>query len=185
MRVIAGLYKGRPLETVSGLGTRPTTDRVKEALFSILHPHLQDASFLDLFAGSGQIGMEAFSRGASEVVFVEEDPRVTKVIKKNLATLGLTAEVYTKDVFFALTVFSKKNRAFDLIFCDPPYDRGLSPHVLSFLGEKGLVAKEGLVIFEHGRKEEIPREVWNLLQVRQIRYGDTILSFYRLKEDIE
>ncbi|NLM26140.1 MAG: 16S rRNA (guanine(966)-N(2))-methyltransferase RsmD [Firmicutes bacterium] len=183
MRVIAGAAKGHRLTSVPGLKTRPTTDRVKESLFNILGQQVVDASFLDLFAGSGGIGIEALSRGAKEVVFIDHHKKCGEVIKANLAKTKLQGEVYVRDVFSALDILGRKQRRFDIIFLDPPYNQGVILPVLEKISINWLLAENGLIVVEHGRKEEIKPSVLNFNSVRTEQYSDTNLSFYRYKEE--
>lgn len=185
MRVIGGKAKGRRLASVSGSKTRPTADRIKESLFNIIANEVANVDFLDLFAGNGGIGIEALSRGAGQVVFIDKNRHCTKMIKTNLNTteLGDRAEVYTNDVIRALSVLERKGRIFDVVFIDPPYNQGYIEKTLSALSEYKLVKKDGLVITELSNKEDIPDSVLNLFLTRNENYGDTILGFYRNKED--
>lgn len=183
MRVISGKSRGMKLESVPGMGTRPTTDRVKESLFSMIQPLLDEARFLDLFAGNGGIGIEALSRNAECAVFVEANFRCTKTIKANLEKTRLCGEVYTNDVFRAISILSRKGREFDIIFLDPPYNQGLTYKTLLALSEHNILRTNGLVIAEYGRKEEIPDQLSNFRQVRKESYGDTVISFFKLEED--
>ncbi len=181
MRVIAGKERGRRLQTVSGVNTRPTTDRVKEALFNIIGNSIYDASFLDLFAGNGGIGIEALSRGAKMAVFVEKSRLCTKTIKLNLTITSFLdrSEVITKDVISGLKLLGSRDKNFDFIFLDPPYGHGLIEQTLHSIGKYGLLTRNGLVVCEYSTKEEIPKLVLNLSRVRTENYGDTALGFYR------
>ena len=143
MRVIGGSRKRMPLETIKGMETRPTTDRIKETLFNMLQPEIYQCRFLDLFAGSGQMGIEALSRGAREAVFVEKNPAAARCIKRNLAFTRLeeTGRLYTRDVMDFLQ-HPGGEEPFDLIFLDPPYDKGLEEkafeHILRGLKIQGV-----------------------------------------------
>lgn len=156
MRVIAGKAKRLKLVTIEGNDTRPTTDRVKETLFNILQPDLPGCRFLDLFAGSGAIGIEALSRGAKEAVFVENGRRVLNCIKDNLQTTRLfsQARVMECDVLSALTRLEREKEPFDIIFMDPPYDRGLEQQVLTALRQSCLVTEDTLIIVEASLETE-------------------------------
>ena len=150
MRVIAGTAKRLPLKTVPGDGTRPTTDRIKETLFNMIQHELYETRFLDLFAGSGGIGIEALSRGASKAVFVENNREAVRCIKANLKCtrfLG-SAEVLAVDVKQAVKRLEKDNRHFDIIFMDPPYRKGLEEDILSLLIPSSVVHKGTLLIAE-------------------------------------
>lgn len=187
MRVIAGTAKGRRLKTVKGMTTRPTADRVKESLFNIIREKLEGNSLLDLYAGTGNIGIEALSRGVTSAVFVERDKQAVKVLRENLQVTSFqqNVEVYQQDVMIALDIFGKKKRAFDLIFLDPPYYEGLEEKTLTRIFLNKVLAPEGLVIIEHSRKNNLPSTVASLQLIRTEIYGDTAISFYRIREDEE
>ncbi|OAT81833.1 16S rRNA (guanine(966)-N(2))-methyltransferase RsmD [Desulfotomaculum copahuensis] len=179
MRVIAGTARGRRLKAPRGWPGRPTADRVKEALFNILAARVPGSSFLDLFAGTGNVGIEALSRGAERAVFVEKDGRAVRAIEENLAATGLEgrAQVLKRDMPAALAEMAGRN-CFDLIFVDPPYGRALEKKALDLIGGNGLLASGGWVIVESGKREILPREAAGLILFRQERYGDTMLSLY-------
>ncbi len=149
MRVIAGTAKRLPLKTVPGDGTRPTTDRIKETLFNMMQNEVYDARFLDLFAGSGGIGIEALSRGAKKAVFVEKDRRAAACIRQNLTFTRLAdrGELLQMDVMSALSRLSG-GEPFDLVFMDPPYHDGWEERVLTFLAGSGLLHEDSVVIVE-------------------------------------
>ena len=149
MRVIAGTARSLPLQTVEGLDTRPTTDRIKETLFNMIGPLVADARFLDLFSGSGGIGIEALSRGAKEAVFVEKNPRACSCIRRNLSftKLDKRGRLLGMDVLQAL-VRLEGEEAFDLIFMDPPYGKGLERLALGKLSQSTLVGEDTMLIIE-------------------------------------
>lgn len=149
MRVIAGSAKRLQLKTVPGFDTRPTTDRIKETLFNMIAPWIPGSSFLDLFAGSGGIGIEALSRGAKEAVFVEKNPKAVSCIKDNLTHTKLDdkASVITSDVLSALNRLNG-HKEFDYIFMDPPYDQLLEKAVLEYLANSNLLYRDAVIIVE-------------------------------------
>lgn len=149
MRVIAGKARRLPLKTVSGLDTRPTTDRIKETLFNILQPELCDCRFLDLFAGSGGIGIEALSRGASYAAFVEKNPKACACIAENLEFTRLKefSRLLKTDVLQGLAMLERE-KPFDIIFMDPPYGKELERQALEYLSESSLVTKQTIIIVE-------------------------------------
>lgn len=149
MRVIAGSAKRLPLKTLEGMDTRPTTDRIKETLFNMLAPYIYDCSFLDLFAGSGGIGIEALSRGAGEAVFVEKNGKAMACIKENLKFTKLEKKAMTihSDVMEALYRLEGEKQ-FDFIFMDPPYHQELEKKVLEYLIDSSLLAEEGVIVIE-------------------------------------
>jgi 16S rRNA (guanine(966)-N(2))-methyltransferase RsmD len=184
MRVIAGKAKGRNLKYPKGVPTRhlrPLTGQVKEALFNILGVRAAGASFLDLFAGTGSVGIEALSRGAKLVIFVERDRRTVNVIRENLRLTELhdQAEVYSIGVLKAVEILNSKKAKFDIIFIGAPYDDPALEKTLKKLGELNLLREEGTVIAEHRKKHELECEYGVLSKFREARYGDTVLSFYK------
>lgn len=187
MRVIAGTVRGHRLKAPRGWPGRPTADRVKEALFNILAARLPGSSFLDLFAGTGNVGIEALSRGAARAVFVEKDVRAVHTIGENLAATGFEgrAQVLKRDMAVAIRELAGREH-FDLIFVDPPYGQALERAALDLIGAYGLPASAGWVVVESSKREILPREANGLTLFRQERYGDTLLSFYKpgLESDI-
>lgn len=150
MRVIAGKAKRIKLKTPQGYDTRPTTDRIKETLFNILNPYLADVNFLDLFSGSGAIGIEALSRGANSAVFVENDKAAINCIKANLklTKLEAQAELYFMSVFEAIKTLQLKGKVFDLVFMDPPYNIGLERDILLSLENSNIIARDTIIVVE-------------------------------------
>lgn len=155
MRVIAGTAKRLQLKTLEGLDTRPTTDRIKETLFNMIDPWIADCDFLDLFAGSGGIGIEALSRGAREVVFVEKNPRAMAIVKENLkhTRLEKNAVTYQMDVCAALKKLDGSKK-FDYIFMDPPYNCLLEKLVLEEVSRMDILKKDGMIIIEASLETE-------------------------------
>lgn len=153
MRVIAGSAKRLQLKSVDGFDTRPTTDRIKETLFNMISPTIYDSVFLDLFSGSGAIGIEALSRGAKEAVFVENNTKAMSCIKENLNFTHLEhkAMTMTRDVMTALYQL-EGDKSFDFIFMDPPYNKGLEGQVLRYLSASGLVYEDTVIIVEASRE---------------------------------
>lgn len=149
MRVIAGSAKRTQLKTIEGLGTRPTTDRIKETLFNMIAPYLYDCMFLDLFAGSGAIGIEALSRGAMEAVFVENNPKAMGCVKENLKKTHLESKGMTMSVDVMTALYKLEGeKQFDYIFMDPPYGQEWEKKVLTYLADSDLIADRGVVIVE-------------------------------------
>jgi len=181
LRVIAGSARGRRLKTPRGRLIRPTLERVKESLFNILNPGVTGCVFLDLFAGSGNVGIEALSRGCARAFFVDNDRRAILCIKENLETLGLAerAEIYKMDVLKSLDLFKKREIIFDIIFIDPPYFKQYEAKTLSKINENGLLGKGGTIVVESSKKIFLPLRIGDLFNTRRAEYGDTALSFYR------
>ncbi|HZS48131.1 MAG TPA: 16S rRNA (guanine(966)-N(2))-methyltransferase RsmD [Blastocatellia bacterium] len=185
MRVIAGKYKGRRLKTLDGLNVRPTSDRLRETLFNIIGNRVEDRRFLDLCAGSGAIGIEALSRGATEVTFVEQARRAHQVISDNLRSLGIDGGVHVvnRDAMTALKYFATHEIKFDVIYLDPPYDSELYSQVLHLIGNRDLLNDDGIIIAEHRRNNDLQERFGNLVRYRKLTQGDSCLSFYRAESD--
>lgn len=188
MRVIAGKFRSRQLKSLKSAALRPTSDRLRETLFNILGDLVVGSRFIDAFAGTGAVGIEALSRGAKEVIFIEKHPATAAVIKKNLESLQIDKEegrVLPIDVLHALKMLADEGATSrevpDILFLDPPYDRDAEyDRVLSFVGSATLLNEDALVIAEHRRNAALPQTVENLQSVRVLRQGDATLSFYRL-----
>lgn len=186
MRVIAGTYRSRILKSLKGLALRPTSDRLRETLFNVLGAGVAGSRFVDLFAGTGAIGIEALSRGAAEVVFIENHPPAVTLIRRNLASLGIRSgfTVLSADAFRGLGMLASRkdaaHRGFDYVFLDPPYAAAKDyARVLEFLGTADLLVSGGIVIAEHHRKFDLPEEAGALRRFRVLKQGDAALSFYR------
>ena len=183
MRIIAGKFRSRTLEAPAGLATRPTSDRLRETLFNVLAPRIEGAVFLDLYAGSGAVGIEAISRGATCVVFVERAEAALKVLRKNLDGLGIKAGFRIQAGSagaFLRRVEAGHGTGFDLVFLDPPYDATEEyTSTLGLLGRLGgLLAQGAVVIAEHRRKEKLVDRYGALERTRLLEQGDAALSFY-------
>lgn len=181
MRVIAGQAKGRRLRTPKGRELRPTADRVKEALFNILPRDLTGRRVLDLFAGTGNLGLEALSRGAASAVLIDIARPATSVIEENVLALGFGAgaRVITAPVFKAVRTLARRGEKFDLILLDPPYERGLAGETLKEIAKEGLLDEAGIVVAEHSVRDRLDERYGALALSDRRRYGDTELSFFR------
>jgi 16S rRNA (guanine966-N2)-methyltransferase len=178
MRIIAGEFRSRRLKTLPGLETRPTPDRLRETLFNVLAPRLADTIFLDAYAGTGAVGIEALSRGARRAIFVEKNRAAVAVIRDNLAALGLDsrAEVYTGKAVAVL-----ERAPADIVFLDPPYEKELEYEAaLTALGASG----SKLVIAQHASRFELKPEYGALARYRVLKQGDNSLSFYQNVESV-
>jgi 16S rRNA (guanine966-N2)-methyltransferase len=183
MRVIAGKYRSRRLKGPGAMRVRPTSDRLRETLFNILGPSIADSYFVDLFAGTGAVGIEAISRGARDVFFVESSAKAARLVRDNLASLEIRtgAEVIEADAIRGLERLAARRLIADFIFLDPPYEKADEySEVLEFLDASHLIAPRGIVIVEHFSKMELPQRLDRLECTREIEQGDTLLSFYRL-----
>ena len=186
MRVIAGKARSLRLKTIEGMETRPTTDRIKETLFNMLQPEILDCSFLDLFAGSGAIGIEALSRGADFCVFVEQQRKAADCIRENLnfTRLAGQAHVFVQDVAAAVKKMDGES-PFQCIFMDPPYDKGLELQVLEVLRDTSLVDEDTLIIVEAsltGIVEEAEQMGYEL--VKEKRYKTNRHLFFKKGEEV-
>jgi 16S rRNA (guanine(966)-N(2))-methyltransferase RsmD len=186
MRVIAGKFRSRSLKSLKGLALRPTSDRLRETLFNVLADRVPDARFVDAFAGTGAVGIEALSRGAREVIFIENHAPAAALIRKNLQTLGIQslASVLVLDALRGLERLVANpptaSSLVDIVYLDPPYAAAQEyRRVLTFLGAAPFLADGSLVIAEHRSSVEQPETFGSLLRVRALRQGDATLSFYR------
>ena len=188
MRIIAGQYRSRPLKSLPGLDLRPTSDRLRETLFNMLASSstLEGSVWLDLFAGTGAVGIEALSRGAKQVYFVESERKHARLLRENLAGLkiGDGFEVYESDVASALRGLNAAGVTCDFCFLDPPYQmRGAYERTLEFLGESRLVGPSSIVIAEHEKKFDPGEEFGALARYRKIVQGDAALSLFRVTDN--
>lgn len=180
MRIIAGKAKGKKLKAPPGLNTRPITDMIKEALFNIWGPKITGARFLDLFAGSGSVGIEALSRGAAEVLFVDKAAPAVRVIRENLSHCGFMEhyQVYQADVFRVLTSLGKQGEKFDLIYIDPPFDQiELFNQVMAVINDIDIMAPNAELVLRTPRKMDMIS--WpNLIKFQLRSYGESSLHYY-------
>lgn len=179
MRVISGRFKGRVLKAPTWEGLRPTSDRLRETLFNVIAPRIRDARVLDVYAGTGAVGIEALSRGAAHVTFVESDRRAQALIAGNLARCGI-ADGYAIIRASAARALDALRRSpsftpFDIILLDPPYDRAAAE---ALTGVEALLATDGLVVFEHARRTSVPQVLGQLALTRDLISGDSALAFY-------
>lgn len=177
MRVIAGKYKGRKLLTLKNNDIRPTTDRIKEDIFNILYPYLRESIFLDLFSGSGSIGIEAVSRGAREVIMVDNNRESLKLMKSNADKVGIGSEIQIINGSAEKYLF-KTDKKFDIIFLDPPYAFENKVGLLEIINEKKLLDEEGILVIEHDKSEKMPEDIGELRKKRTKTYSLTQLDFY-------
>ena len=189
MRVVAGTQKGRSIKNPQGWDCRPTSARVREALFSILSAHVAGARVLDLYAGTGALGIESLSRGARHVVFVDNQAKTVRLLRENIERCGYTRQcvVLTQDVetFFTAPPAWNEPLAFDIVLADPPYQRTDLTQLLERLSLSGTLAPDGRAILEHESRRTVPTRVGSLAQTRQARYGDTTLTFYQRRPEAE
>ena len=182
-RIIAGRARGRRLTVPRGLETRPTGGRVKQTLFDILAPEVPGCRFLDAFAGAGGIGLEALSRGAASVVFVDASAAAVAAVKENLravAGAGGEAQVFRQDARVAIPALADAGRRFDVVYLDPPYASDLYEPLLAESAR--LLAEGGVAVAEHFHKRTLPETIGPLARTRSVRVGDHRLSFYRRRD---
>lgn len=185
MRVIGGKAKGRRLKAPKGRTLRPTADRVKESLFDILPHDLTGRRVLDLFAGIGALSFEALSRGASEALLVDFSRGAARAIQENVKTLGFSGRstVWEMPALKAVRRLSRKGESFDLIFLDPPYEKGTVGETLKAIGSAGILRRGGVVVVEHSVREPAARQFGALVVTDQRRYGTTLLTFFAARDE--
>ncbi|QPC46233.1 16S rRNA (guanine(966)-N(2))-methyltransferase RsmD [Mangrovibacillus cuniculi] len=187
MRVISGDWKGLRLKAVPGSSTRPTTDKVKESIFNMIGPYFEGGIGLDLFAGSGGLGLEALSRGFEKMIFVDRDTYAFQTIKDNVKTCKAEdlVELYKIDAERALKAIVKREVTFDGIFLDPPYKKQQLISLLEKIDHHTLVNESGFVMCEHHSDVELPQQVGNLVCIRKETYGIISISIYRNRDEEE
>lgn len=187
MRVIAGEHRGRRLAAVPGKGTRPTTDKVKESIFNMIGPYFDGGWALDLYAGTGGLGIEALSRGAERAVFVERDAKAFAVVKQNVEACRLDkqAELYKLDADRALRTMAQRGIAFDLVFLDPPYAHQKIEEEIRFLHESGMLVDGAWIVAEHDVGVKLPESIGTCVVDRTAAYGDTAVTLYYCESEEE
>ena len=186
MRIISGQQKGRKLVGPKISKIRPTTDYTKEFLFNYLGDRVIQTKVLDLFAGTGNLGIEALSRGASEAVFVEQDKTISRIINKNLqlTQFELQSQVINSDAFKYIKWLTKRNMKFDLIFADPPYQYNLYAKLLNMIDENNILVENGLFILEHQSNEFLTMNLVTLVLKKSKKLGNTTVSFFKKSRGI-
>jgi 16S rRNA (guanine(966)-N(2))-methyltransferase RsmD len=180
MKIVAGKNRGNKLKSLKGLSIRPTSQKVREALFDILGISIEGTYFLDLFAGTGAIGIEALSRGAQKVIFIEKEIKCIKIIKENLKKTknNQNSLVFKIDFLSGIKLLAKKNYLLDFIFLDPPYNMGLVNISLLEISKLPILKKNSVVIVQHYKKEKVEENINNLKLYDQRKYGESYLSFF-------
>lgn len=181
MRIISGIWKGRRLISPKGIDVRPTSDKVKEAVFNIMRNRIAGSRALDLFAGTGSLGLELLSRGGIKVVFVEKNPYVLPVLKTNCNNMALPDQyrVILMDFFDAIELLSKEGQSFDIILIDPPYKSELLLKALTAISEGNLLVYEGIAVAEHDQRDFQPDIVGELIKIFERRFGNTGVTLYK------
>lgn len=182
MRIIAGHLKGRRLLCLKGMDVRPTTDKVKEAIFSMVAPYLQDAVVVDLFAGTGNLGLEAISRGAKRCYFCDKSRTSLSLTKENVSHCQVLEQAVFLGYDFEVTL-KKIPEKVDLIFLDPPYDKGLASKAVEAIIKMETLNEEGLMVIEHSRNEEISGSLYGMRLVKERHYGTITISIFQRGED--
>ena len=192
MRIVAGKFRSRQIRSLKGRELRPTSDRLRETLFNVLSPVIEGSHFLDIFAGTGAIGIEALSRGARQAVFLEKHQPALKLIRENLSSLGVhqTFQILSGDAFHTLEKLVQNKAAgapaFDIIFFDPPYAAAHEyERILHLLGSSTLLSPAAIAVAEHHHKLKLPVEAGILRRCRFLRQGDAALSFYKPGSPVE
>ena len=182
MRVISGKARGLKLNTPKNEDVRPTTDRVKESLFNIINPYVMDNNVLDLFAGTGSLGIECLSRGAHKCVFVDKSKESMAIVKSNIKKARVENATLNIDFKSAVTSLGRQGEKFTIIFMDPPYYKNMFIDALSSVDENNLLEEDGIIVVEHDTKDSFPENVGRLYKSREKKYGNTTLTFYKMEE---
>lgn len=185
MRVIAGKYRSRIIKMPKGVKVRPTKDRIREALFNIIGESIWGATVLDAFAGSGAFGIEALSRGAKRVVFIDKDKRCIETIKENLKNLGIKegdVSIIRMDAFRAFYVLEGSHEKFNIVLLDPPYYKDMAKKSLNKLDGRDILTSHCIIVAEHYKDDILPKKLNNITSYRTVGYGDVCLTFYRIRK---
>ena len=187
MRIISGTSRGRRLATPRGHALRPTSDRVKESIFNILGEEVEGKVVLDLFAGTGNLGIEALSRGAKKTFFVERARESLRMIQRNLLQCSFSgqAEIIPKEVNRAIGILEASGESFDLILMDPPYEKGWIQRTLAKLNNHNIYHEGSVLVIEHGRREPLPQKTGRWAVIKQKMIGDTIISILQAGDSQE
>jgi 16S rRNA (guanine(966)-N(2))-methyltransferase RsmD len=184
MRIIAGKYKGRSLKTLTGLETRPTTDKIKEALFSMIGPYFNGGNVLDLYAGTGNLGFEAISRGCNHAIFIDQNPKAIQLIHENAQNLNVhdQIEIYRNDAARALKKLAKRDLLFDYIFLDPPYHLRQIEKIITEITLKTLLHPDGIIVIEHEKQYQINPIKSGYQLIKENTHGISTLSILKKGE---
>ena len=184
MRVISGKVRGLKLDTPKNDDVRPTTDRVKESLFNIINPYVIDSNVLDLFAGTGSLGIECLSRGALSATFVDVSKDSINIVKSNVKKARVENEstILNLDFKTAIDRLNVQNKKFDIIFMDPPYYKNMFIDALSNIDKSDLLSEDGIIVVEHDTKDKFIDKIGRLEKSKEKKYGNTTLTFYKLEE---
>ncbi|WP_125153775.1 16S rRNA (guanine(966)-N(2))-methyltransferase RsmD [Clostridium rectalis] len=185
MRIIAGLARGRKLLSPEGMGTRPTLDRVKENIFNIIQNYIYDSVAIDVFAGTGSLGLEAVSRGAKECHLIDKGATTFKYLEQNVKNFNFEDKCvcHNMDSYEALKMFGKQGKKFDIIFLDPPYLKDMIPLAAKIIEENNMLNKDGIIVSKIDSSEKIFQGTEKLTLTQDRKYGNTTICFYKHKED--
>lgn len=186
MRIIAGEYRSRIIKMPKGPKIRPTKDRIREALFSIIGELISGATVLDAFAGSGAFGIEALSRGAKRAVFIDKDKRCIEIIKENLKTLGVKKDntlIIRMDAVKAFHVLERSNEKFNIVLFDPPYYKEMAKKSLIKLKCRDILTFSCIIVVEHHKTDSLPKDLDGITSYRTVCYGDVCLTFYKVRKE--
>lgn len=185
MRIISGKARGRKLLSPPTSETRPTLDRVKEAMFSMIQGYIMDAVVIDVFAGSGSLGLESASRGAKEVYLVDKSPNTFPMLKQNVDNLKFDDFCFplNMDSYLALNSLADKGKVFDLIFIDPPYMKDMIPNAIKIIEDRDMLQEDGLIVTKIDTSEEIYEGYNKIKLFKSRKYGNTTVCFYRIEEE--
>ncbi|MEG0641958.1 MAG: 16S rRNA (guanine(966)-N(2))-methyltransferase RsmD [Clostridium sp.] len=181
MRIVSGSAKGRKLKTPEGLDTRPTTDRVKQSIFNIILRYVFDAKVLDLFGGTGNLGIEAISRGAQSCTFSEENKKTYEILCTNIKDLDFREKsfTYNRDSFKVLSQLATQEKKFDIVFLDPPYGKGYIERSIEAIDRLNLLEEDALIVSEYDSVDNVPERVGSFSIFRTEKYGRVRVSFWR------
>ncbi len=184
MRVISGKVRGLKLNAPKNDDVRPTTDRVKETLFNMINSYIMDSDILDLFAGTGSLGIECLSRGANKCVFVDSSKESINIVKSNIKKARVENESTVLNIDFkgAIKSLSLKNQQFDVIFMDPPYYKNMFSDALNAVDSNNLLKEDGIIVVEHDTADEFPEEIGRLYKTKDKKMGNTTMTFYKMEE---
>lgn len=183
MRVISGKVRGLKLDAPKNDDVRPTTDRVKESLFNIINPYVLEAKVLDLFAGTGSLGIECLSRGASECVFVDVSKESLNIVRSNIKKARVENESKILNLDFKDAIKRLSGQKFDIIFMDPPYYKDMFINALQGVDNANLLSENGIIMIEHDSKDSFSQNIGNLVPFKSKKYGKTTLTFYKLEDE--
>lgn len=184
MRITSGTLKNRKIKSREGRETRPTLERVKEAIYSIIGDKIIDAKFLDLYSGTGNMALEALSRGAKKAIMIEEDKEALRIIIENINNLNLEnkCRAYKNDVFRALDILGRKNEKFDVIFLDPPYKENITYKTIEKIFYSNILEEDGIIISEHSIYEKVDNKIEKFVKYDERDYNKKIISFFKKSE---